>query len=247
MQDSCGLRRANQKEGFVRLAKDLSETFKERNWILSATASAKPEVADSSYDVPQLTKYLDWISLLTFDYHTGKDRKTGHNAPLLDTDKLNVDYSINYWLKKGAPSKKLVLGIAGFGNTFNLTNPQKHDLNAPADGPGLGGNYTKTTGTVSFYEVCIHTKREKWPVVRDPQNIMSPYTYYDNQWISYDDVENVRIKAKYIRAMRLGGGMFWSLDFDDFTALCGCGYYPLLRALYQELQSVGGRPIHNCT
>lgn len=246
MQDSCALRRANHKQGFAQLVQELSEAFKDRNWILSATASVKPEIVDNNYDIPKLMKYLDWVSLLTFDY-AGENGRTGHNAPLVASDKLNVDYSVNYWLKKGAPSKKLILGIAGFGKTFNLTNPQSHDLNAPVEGPGLGGNYTKAAGTIAFYEICAKTKRNKWRVVRDPQNIMSPYTYYENQWISYDDVENIRIKAKYVRAMRLGGAMFWSLDFDDFTALCGCGYYPLLTALHQELRSIGGRPIHNCT
>lgn len=241
------MKRPKQKQGFVQLAKELSEAFKERDWILSATASVKPEIVDSSYDVPKLMKYFDWISLMTFDYHTGASRKTGHNAPLLASDKLNMDYSVNYWMKKGASSKKLVLGIAGFGKTFNLTNPLHHSLNAPADGPGLGGNFTQQPGTIAFYEVCELIKLDKWSVVRDPQNIVSPYTYHKNQWISYDDVENIRIKAKYIRAMGLGGGMFWSLDYDDFTARCGCGHYPLLTALHQELQSVGGRPIHNCS
>lgn len=142
-------------------------------------------------------------------------------------------------------SPKFHAGIPTFGHNYNLTNPDNHEINAPANGLGMGGNYTQTPGIVSFYEVCMKTKRDGWTVVR-PENA-GPYTYYENQWISYEDVETVSVKAKYIRAMRLGGGMIWSLDFDDFTALCGCGFYPLLAALHQDMQSAGGRPLHNCS
>lgn len=219
MQKRCKLERPKQKEGFTQLVKELAEAFKGRNWILSATASAKPEIIDSTYDVPQLAKHLDWISLMTFDYHTASESKTGHNAPLYSSDKLNVDFSVKYWIKKGAPSKKLILGIPTFGHSYNLTNPEDHEANSPASGLGLGGNYTLTHGVAAFYEICMKTKHDGWTVVRDPRNNVGPYTYYENQWISYEDVESVRAKAKYIRAMHLGGGMIWSLDFDDFTAL----------------------------
>lgn len=241
------MEKAHQKNGFALLAKELAEEFKLRNWLLSAAVSAKPEVIDESYDVSQLAKYFDWISVMTYDYHTGRESKTGHNAPLHSSDNLNVDYSVRYWIKRGAPAEKLILGIPGFGHTFNLIDQKNHALNAPASGVGLGGNFTLTNGTIAFYEICEKTKTHGWTVVRDPQNNSGTYAYYEDQWISYDDVDDIRAKAKYIRQMRLGGGMLWSLDFDDFTARCGCGFYPLLTALHQAMQTVGGRIVHNCT
>jgi hypothetical protein len=36
----------------------------------------------SGYDVLKLTKYLDWISVMTYDFHGHWDKKTGHVAPL---------------------------------------------------------------------------------------------------------------------------------------------------------------------
>lgn len=71
---------------------------------------------DKGYDVPALAKYLDWIAVMTYDYHGQWDKKTGHVAPLYyypndDYYYFNANYSINYWIAKGAPRRKIVMGI----------------------------------------------------------------------------------------------------------------------------------------
>lgn len=35
-----------------------------------------------AYDVPVLARNLDWISLMTYDFHGQWDKKTGHIAPM---------------------------------------------------------------------------------------------------------------------------------------------------------------------
>ena len=36
----------------------------------------------SGYDVPSLSRDLDWIGLMTYDFHGSWDSTTGHNSPL---------------------------------------------------------------------------------------------------------------------------------------------------------------------
>lgn len=67
---------------------------------------------------------------------------------------------------------------------------------------------------------------------------MGPYAYKENQWVSYDDKDMIRQKAKFMRQLGLGGGMIWALDLDDFKDHCGEGVHPLLT----ELQSVLADP-----
>lgn len=73
--------------------------------------------------------------------------------------------------------------------------------------------------------------------MRDPKGRIGPYAYLRDQWVSFDDIDMIRHKSEYIRAMGLGGGMIWALDLDDFKNLCGCEEYPLLRTINRVLRN----------
>lgn len=45
---------------------------------------------------------------------------------------------------------------------------------------------------------------------------MGPYAYKGTQWVSYDSPDMVRKKSLLVRSLKLGGGMVWALDLDDF-------------------------------
>lgn len=69
-----------------------------------------------------------------------------------------------------------------------------------------------------------------------------------NQWVSYDDIADIRRKARLVKEMRLGGGMIWALDLDDFKNRCGCGKHPLLKTLNNELRgTTSDISVSNCT
>lgn len=59
---------------------------------------------------------------------------------------------INYWLQTVDDPSKINLGIASFGRSFTLTNPDNSSLYAPATA-GLPGPYTNQTGLIGYNEV----------------------------------------------------------------------------------------------
>lgn len=84
-----------------------------------------------------------------------------------------------------------------------------------------------------------------WTNVRDEEHNLGSYATKDNQWVAYDDIENIRAKAKYVRDKELGGAMIWTLDFDDFHGICGYGKFPLLATLNLELRGYGSEWMKN--
>lgn len=78
-------------------------------------------------------------------------------------------------------------------------------------------------------------KQQHWTEVRDPYHL-APYAFYDRQWVGFDDVQSISIKAQYIKAMQLAGGMIWSVETDDFRGKCG-EKYPLLNAINRVFKS----------
>lgn len=118
---------------------------------------------------------------------------------------MNIDVTIKYLIKLGVFSKKLVLAIPTFGRTFTLKDVDKHDLNDLVVGPGIEGLFTKWRGLLGYYEICMKTQRDGFTVVRDTlKKGVGSYAFYNDQWVTFDDVETVRLKAKYIKEMNLG-------------------------------------------
>lgn len=169
------------------------------------------------------------------------DKNTVLTAPLYfdqgDTsDELNANYSISYLIANGVPSHKLVLPVISGGYSFHLISVSENGLNARA----------KDRIYAQFHTVCDNIKKDNWTVVHDTSRVGS-YTYLDDKWTSYDDVEDVNRKAEYILQMNLGGGAILSLNGDDFENKCNCGKSPLLKAMNQLLRNVQCQKNNNCT
>lgn len=112
----CSKGPASDKEGFSALVKELKAELEPRGLLLSAAVSPSKKVIDKGYDVPVLAQYMDWIAVMTYDYHGQWDKRTGHVAPMYyhQTEDeffyFNANYTINYWIAKGAPPRTLVMG-----------------------------------------------------------------------------------------------------------------------------------------
>ena len=137
---------------------------------------------------------------MTYDFHGAWDQKTGHNSPLYQRPdetgeqvKLNVDFAIKYWIQKGAAKEKIILGMGTYGRTFTLANSQQNGYNAPINGPGSAGPYTREASTLGYNEFCEQQMTsDKWTIVQDVQTKV-PYAYKANQWIGYDDIASVNL------------------------------------------------------
>merc|ERR1719420_984209 len=97
------------KENFIYMLADLHSIFKKNKLLLTAAIGATAQTMDKSYNIPKMYRYLDFVHVMCYDYHGKWDKYTGHNAPLRprpdeagDDLTLNVDYTLQYLIKKGA-------------------------------------------------------------------------------------------------------------------------------------------------
>ncbi|XP_065077176.1 acidic mammalian chitinase-like [Ochlerotatus camptorhynchus] len=233
------------RENFVSLLSDLKVEFSKRGLLLTAAVAAAESSASISYNIPEISKYLDFINLMTYDLHGPWESKTGHNAPLYvgphdvtpTQQQLNVNSSVNYWLQHGAPPAKLNLGVAFYGRSFTLRSAGEHDVGAPTNGPGQGGPYTYESGFLGYNEICEKLTVEKWNQCWDAHQKV-PFAYGGNQWVGYDNEESLSQKCDFIYENGLGGGMVWSVETDDFHGTCG-EKFTLLNTLNSRLQNNG--------
>lgn len=85
--------------------------------------------------------------------------------------------------------------------------------------------------------------KKGWTVVQDKERRIGPYAYKGDQWVSFDDAQQIKLKAELIKKLGLGGGMIWALDLDDFKNRCGCEPSPLLRTMNRVLRNYPEGPL----
>jgi hypothetical protein len=84
------------------------------------------------------------------------------------------------------------LGLPAFGRTFGLMDKKKSGLSAKSFNNGTSGNFTKTPGFLSFYEICELKKQPQWKNVWITQS-KSSYMHRNNDWVSYDDIKSFHL------------------------------------------------------
>ncbi|XP_043818440.1 chitinase-3-like protein 2 [Dromiciops gliroides] len=251
----------NEKPFFASLIHELAVAFQEESknsrkekLLLSAAVASGRQIIDNSYEIKDLERDVDFINLLTFDFHGSWENPlvTGHNSPLKkgsqdqrNSNYYNVEYAVNYWKNQGMPGKKIIMGIPMYGRSFTLPNPASNTgVGAPAKGPGTPGQFTAEGGFLAYYEVCQFLQGAT--IKKIPEQQVS-YAVKGNQWVGFDDIESVETKVQYLKNSELGGAMIWSIDLDDFTGeFCKKGPFPLLQAIKKTLGSAnkGVRSTH---
>ncbi|XP_055681662.1 acidic mammalian chitinase-like [Lutzomyia longipalpis] len=232
----------SDKEAFTKLVKDLHDAFKSKGLLLTAMVASEQHNAAISYDIPQISKYLDFIKLKTYELHGFWSPNIGHNSPLYgkswekNVDRfLNIHSGVRYWLESGAPAEKIIVGVPLYGRGFKMVNEEDNVIGSPHLGPSDPALHTNDAGFIGFNELCEKQLTEQWEEHWDDEQLV-PYTTRGDQWIGYDNEESLRIKANYVRRYKLGGIMVGNIENDDYLGICGKGLFPLLREINRALE-----------
>jgi len=157
---------------------------------------------------------VDWINVMTYDFHSGGTR-AGFNSALYNHDdpstpRSNTDAAVQAILAKGVPRNKLVVGVPFYGRGWRGIES--------ADPWNMG------TGTIQVggYRAIAANQLQASGFVRHWDDVAKvPWLYNADtkEWITYEDAQSMRIKAQYIVDQGLAGVMFWELSNDDGTLL----------------------------
>ncbi|XP_067863652.1 acidic mammalian chitinase-like [Heptranchias perlo] len=233
---------AEDKKHFTTLVKELLNAFNTEadstgnsRLLLTAAVAAGKETIDAGYEIAEVSQYLDFISVMAYDFHGSWEKVTGHNSPLYrgsaDQGKFayfNIDYAVKYWRDNGAPAEKLIVGFPTYGRSFTLSTSDT-SVGAPISGPGQAGQLTREPGFWAYYEICSFLKSATTKLIEDQQ---VPYAFKENQWVGFDNQQSFKTKGQWLKDNNFGGGMVWALDLDDFSGTqCDEGIYPLIKTL----------------
>ena len=123
------------KENFTALLKEfrhaLSNNTKLTNkkYLLTIAAGAFNSYVDH-VELDKIVEYLDFINVMTYDFVGGWDKKTGHLTNLFASEEkpedMSTDKAVKYFIEKGAPAGKLVIGAAFYGRGWTEVNSKNN-------------------------------------------------------------------------------------------------------------------------
>jgi chitinase len=196
--------------------------------LILTLAAPATSYHSSQLQLERIPAHLDWINLMTYDYHgweaTGP---THHHAPLFSSPADpsgggSVDRTVAEYLARGVPVEKLVLGIPAYGRGWEGVGPANDGLYQPAAGLASG---SWESGVEDFAVLQSLGHPSFW----DPLS-QARWLYDGSRLWSYDDPGSAAAKAAYARERGLRGALLWELSGDDAEG-------SLIRAIAGALQS----------
>ena len=181
--------------------------------LLTIAVPASPRGIEP-LEYADMAPLLDWVSVMTYDFHSGGTR-AGFNSALYNHDdpsnpKSNTHDAVQAILAKGVPRSKLVAGVPFYGRGWR--------------GVESASAWSSGTGTIQVggYQAIVASFLKAPGFVRYWDEVAKvPWLYnaQTKEWITYEDPQSMRIKGEYIAGQKLGGAMFWELSNDDGTLL----------------------------
>lgn len=211
----------NDKENLTALLALFRKKFDAINPALILTAAIpadKPNV--ENYDIKTDQQYLNWINLMTYDFHGSWNKVTAHHTNLLSSPQdstdngmeHSLDRSVKYFIDSlGVSSYKIIPGAAFYGKYWVDVDSANHGLYQPAkDSSGIFkegfGNYynLQNLGSMGY--------KYYWDTLA-----LAPWYYNSKTKVFWtlDDPKSISLKVHYERAYNLGGIMCWEISGDD--------------------------------
>ena len=181
-------------------------------YLLTAALPAEEEYY-KNFELEEISRYLDYISIMAYDLHWNTEPTTNFHSALFHDpadpseaplDKRYGDYAVRGFLQARVPAKKIVFGVPFYGKGWQGVKDANHGLYQTAAAPaGTGGSFHELKDLPPEAERKYFAKAVACSIL------------INSVFWSYDCPQALHKKMAYIRHHHLGGVMFWELSQDS--------------------------------
>lgn len=205
--------RPGDKENFTLLLKTVREYLNRQGdrYLLTIAAGANDRYLDHT-NMKSVHRYLDFVNLMTYDFHGSWTNHTGHHSNLYLTpadsgDESSADAGVIRFIRAGVPAQKIVLGVPFYGRGWSGVDDKNN---------GLFQAYYEPLGGLSYDSLANHHVDRNGFTRYWDEAAQAPYLWHPDStiFITYEDEHSLRNKADYVREQGLGGMMYWEHSHD---------------------------------
>ncbi|MEM1118797.1 MAG: glycoside hydrolase family 18 protein [Bacteroidota bacterium] len=221
--------RPEDKENFTAILKLIREKLNaygkgKHSYLLTIATGASKAYLEQT-NMAEAQKYLDFINIMTYDFHGAGENKTGHHANLFvskyddNAVTLCAATAVQQHLDAGIPANKLVLGVPFYGRWWHSVDSINNGCYQKRVIEG-GGAYT-----YNFIADSLINKngfQYHWD-----EKAKAPYLWRptDGQFVTYENPKSLKIKVDFVKSKKLGGIMFWEFNGDNGELLATISEY----------------------
>ncbi|CCE78255.1 Piso0_000873 [Millerozyma farinosa CBS 7064] len=191
-----------------KLRQELDSLASSKRPILTIAAPAG-EDSRSNLRMREMDQYLSFWNIMCYDYAGNSwSDKTGFHSNLFGSNgdnELNGSDVITSYLNSGISSRKLVLGMPLYGRKF-------FGAKSPSIGQKFNASAANGEADIADYKFLPMKGCQEY---FDPRKVSaSCFDPKKECFVSYDNQQSARIKAKFVESKNLAGGMWWDSAGD---------------------------------
>ncbi|MDG4858138.1 glycoside hydrolase family 18 protein [Streptomyces sp. T-3] len=208
--------RPEDKQNFTALVEEFRHQLdalgkkSRKHYELSAFVPAAQSKIDAGFEVRKIMKDLDFVTLQGYDFHVSGEKTTAQQSALFAKDDFSVHGTVQAWLNRGAPARKLVVGMPFYGQGWTGVSGGGDGMGQPATAPAPA---KWANGYADYKELKALAASSTYKIHRNVREGHSWLFDGTTLW-TYDDPATLAVKSAYVKTRGLGGAMFWSLDGD---------------------------------
>ncbi|MFT6716215.1 MAG: GH18 family chitinase [Saprospiraceae bacterium] len=214
-------RQDTDRDGFTFLMRSIRDSIDaygkktETDFLLTAAFGAQ-DIRMQCIDYKEVTKFMDYVNMMTYDMNGVWNEEANHNSPLFDPEygpaqSLNETHRL-LTEKYGIHPSKINMGVAFYGRTLRGFK-EEPKLFGKHKGKADDVRFALHEGSPTYFQIMLekHNYKEYWDDVAKVPYLIDEK---DSSFVSYDNPKSIRLKAQFIMDKKCAGAIIWDLTND---------------------------------
>ncbi|KAB5589059.1 hypothetical protein CTheo_7501 [Ceratobasidium theobromae] len=173
------------------------------------------------FELDKIAPHVSFINMMSYDYHGSWDANiNGTNSSALPHTSLeDIKESVLLYTRAGIDMSKVNLGLATYGRTYALADPNCNAYGCRMTGSGAPGECTGSSGFLSYFEL---SRMVNTSTIHYDETSQTKWMKHGTDLITFDDMDTWAAKKDFAAKTCFGGTMLWNIQPIN---ICGCHHY----------------------